>query len=258
MKFFLSFLIIVNCLSKSNAQDLPEIVKNAFGMGEELKYKVKYGFINCGSAELKVSSTSKKFDDESALQLTVTGRTANSFDVFYKVRNRYDSYIDKQTIKPYLFTENIKENNYRRNGYVNFDRNTNSVMTNKGTFDVPKNTLDIISAFYFARCIDFSDFKPGKSFEINYYMEDKVHSMTVKYIGKEKVKTDAGTFESLKFSPSLVEGRVFKEDSKMYLWVSNDLNRIPLRVQVEILVGSIVIELTDFKGLVNQTTARLN
>lgn len=257
MKILFSFLIALISISKLSAQQLPEIISNAFGIGEELNYKVKYGFITCGSAVLKVTDTNKKFGNKSALQLTANGRTAGSFDVFYKVRNRYDSYISQATLKPYLFTENIKENNYRRNAYVNFDREKNSVNTNKGVYDVPQNTLDIISAFYFARCIDFKDFRQGKKFDLSYYMEDKVHSMTVEYIGKEKIKTDAGTFEALKFSPSLVEGRVFKEDSKMFLWVSNDLNRIPLRVQVEILVGSIVIELTDYKGLTNQSTALL-
>jgi hypothetical protein len=58
-----------------------------------------------------------------------------------------------------------------------------------------------------------------------------------------------GYFECLKFNPSIQAGRVFRKDSKLYLWITNDGNRIPVKAQVEVLVGTVTMELTDAKGL---------
>lgn len=221
----------------------------AFKPGEELKYRLRYGFITAAEATLNVYDSDTKFDNKPVYHLVAQGKTAAAFNIFYKVRNRYDSYIDRTDLIPYFYTEDIREASYRRNDRVRFYQDQNKVVGKKGTFAGKDKTFDLVSAFYFARSLDLSGVHIGSRFTIPYFLDDEVANLDITYVGKERVKTSIGTFDCLKFNPSIKPGRIFRKDSKLYLWITDDGNRIPVKAQVEILVGSVTLEITSVKGL---------
>ncbi len=231
------------------SQQLENRKEQAFKPGEELKYRLRYGFITAAEATLNVLDSDVKFENKSVFHLVAQGKTAASFNLFYKVRNRYDSYIDRTELIPYFYTENIREANYRRNDRVRFYQDQNKVVGNKGTFAGKDKTFDLVSAFYFARSLDLNNVRIGTRFTIPYFLDDEVSELQITYMGREQVKTSIGTFNCLKFNPSIKPGRIFRKDSKLYLWITDDGNRIPVKAQVEILVGSVTLEITSAKGL---------
>lgn len=247
-KFIITSFILLS-FSGLNAQELTSKKDPVFKDGEQLKYRFRYGFITAAEATLQVRKSEVKFDNKPVYQLTAEGKTAGTFNVFYKVRNRYDSYIDQRLFTPYLYTEDIREANYRRKDKARFYQDEKKVVTNKGTFKSDGQTFDIVSAYYFARNLDLSKIKKGEKFNMDYFLDDGVTNLTVQYLGKERVKTSLGTFNCLKFSPSIQPGRIFRKDSKLYLWITDDQNRIPVKAQVEILVGSVTMELIQASGL---------
>lgn len=240
----------------SVAQTKPEFTLGAFQPGEKLKYKIRYGFVTAAEATLEVAEGKKELNNKKVFHFIASGKTTSSFDILMKVRNRYDSYVDQTELLPYQFTENIREGNYRRDSYANFDWESKRVIASKGTYKVPENTFDIISIFYFARCIDLKNVSVGQTLKMKYFLDDGVYPLNIEYVGKEKIKTATGTYECIKFSPSLQPGRVFRKDSKMYIWITNDTNRIPVKVEVEILIGSLVLELESYQGLKNTITSK--
>lgn len=246
-------LLIICCFSISlglSAQDLPYLKNSTFNAGEIIKYKLKYGFFTAAEASIRVIETDVKFDNKPTYHLSVQGTTSGTFDIFYKVRNRYDSYIDKKTFTPYLYTESIREAKYRRADKARFYQSEQKVIAKKGTFTSPANqTFDLVSAYYFARNLDLSSTKVGDKFTIYYFIDDEVTPLTIEYIGVETIRTSLGKIRCLKFSPSIKPGRVFRKDSKLYLWVSDDANRIPVKAQAELLVGSIIMEISEASGL---------
>jgi hypothetical protein len=249
----LSILIFAFALicTSSFAQGLDYLNTSSFKEGETLTYKLKYGFITAAEAKLRVLSSDVKFDNRSTYHLLVEGNTSGTFDIFYKVRNRYDSYIDRQNYSPYLYTENIRENKYRRNDKARFYQDEKKVVAKKGTFRSPiSQTFDLVSAYYFTRNIDLSNMRIGDKFTIYYFLDDEITPLTVQYFGKETVDTDLGRIRCLKFSPSIRPGRVFRKDSRIYLWISDDANRIPVKAQADVVVGSINMEISSAKGLV--------
>jgi hypothetical protein len=256
MKNTLLILILSLAVQITQAQKLPEYKTGAFQAGEKLKYEVKYGFITAAEATLQVEDGKKDMNGNKVFHYIANGKTTRSFDFFMKVRNRYDSYVYQDNFLPYQFTENVKEGNYRRDSYANFDQVKNKVVASKGNYYVPDNTFDVISAFYFARCLDIRYMKVGEKFNLNYFLDDGHYPLEVEYVGKEVIKTSTGKYECLKFSPTLQPGRVFRKDSRMYLWITNDANRIPLKVEVEILIGSLVLELQSYEGLKNEMTSK--
>lgn len=243
--FILFFLSVV-----SFAQELSYLNHSTFKPGETIRYKLKYGFFTAAEATIKVSETDVKFDNHPTYHLAAQGATSGTFDIFYKVRNRYDSYIDEKTFTPYLYTENIREDRYKRNDKARFYQDEKKIIATKGTFTSPAaQTFDLLSAYYFARNLDLSHVKIGDKITLNYFLEDEVTPLTIEYLGKETIRTNLGKIRCLKFSPSITPGRIFKKDSKLYLWITDDANRIPVKAQVEVLVGAITMEIQSASGL---------
>jgi hypothetical protein len=248
-KYVLTGLLFMAFCSGAFAQELKKINESIFKAGEQLDYKMKYGIFTAAEATIKVEATDKKFDDRPAFHLVVEGKTAGSFDLFYKVRNRYESYIDQSTLMPYFYTENRREGKYKHTDNVTFDQKDRKVTANKGSYTFKGEAFDFVSAYYFARAIDVSKLKQGDTFDLQYFLEDSFHNMQISYVGTETIECSLGKFNCLKFSPAIIPGRIFRKNSKLYLWVTNDKNRIPVKAHVEVLLGSISMELKSATGL---------
>jgi hypothetical protein len=250
MKRLFLALTATFCALMVTAQELPIKKEPVFQEGEVLTYKLRYGFITAAEGTLKVQNSDLKFDGKPTYKLTVDASTSGTFDIFYKIRDHYDSYIDKTDLLPYFYQENIREASYRRQDKARFTQDNKKVVSNRGTFTAPTNqTFDLVSAYYFARSLDVGKMKVGDKFKLNYFLQDEISALEIEYIGKETVKSKLGNIRCLKFSPSIKPGRIFKKDSRLYLWVTDDNNRVPVKAQVEILVGAVTMELKSATGL---------
>lgn len=246
----LMLLVAIFCGTEAVAQNLPFKKESSFQAGEELKYRLRYGFVSAAEGVLSVKDSELQFSAPHAYHLTARGKTSNAFSLLFPVDNRYNSYIDSKTFLPYFYTENISEGKYRRTDVVRFDHRNRTVTGNKGEFKSSSaQTFDLLSAYYFARNLDLTNVTPGQSFKLSYFLNDEIATLGIEYIGIETINTELGKLECLKFSPEVKPGRIFKKDSRMYLWVTNDGNRIPVRASVEILVGTVHLELTGATGL---------
>jgi hypothetical protein len=245
------FLVIIFFIAsyQGKSQILENRKELVFKPGEELRYRIRYGIVTAAEATLSVLSSDTKFDNLPVYHFVAQGRTSGSFDVFHKVRNRYDSYVHQTELTPFLYTENIREGNYKRNDKARFYQDQKKIVSNKGTFAGKAQTFDIVSAYYFARSLDMTSVRPNQKLKMTYFLDDGLADLEITYIGKERIKTNLGYFNCLKFNPSIQAGRVFKKDSKLYLWITDDGNRIPVKAQVEILVGTVTMEITGTKGL---------
>lgn len=248
-KLFLLFVFLITVIS-AEAQELPLKKEPVFQAGEVLSYKLKYGFITAAEATIKVMNSDLKFDGNETYKLVVDAKTSGTFDIFYKIRDHYDSYIDKTKLTPYFYQEDVREASYKRKDKARFTQETKKVVSNKGTFTAPTNqTFDLVSAYYFARSLDISKLKTGEKFKLNYFLGDGIHQLEIKYVGKEVVKSKLGNIRCLKFSPSIEPGRIFRKDSALYLWITDDGNRVPVKAQVEIIVGAVTMEIKSADGL---------
>lgn len=249
MRRLLVVFLLTMIAVRSFGQQVATIVTPVFKVGEQLNYKLKYGFFTAAEAFLRVEASDKTFDGHPTYHIVADGKTAGAFDILYKVRNRYETYVDEKTLEPYFYTENRHESSYKHSDNVTFNHDNDKITANKGVFPYKGKVFDFLSAYYFSRNIDVSKLKIGDTFNLNYFLEDGVHTLSITYVGHEKIDTDLGTFNCLKFNPTIIPGRVFRKDSKLYLWITDDENRIPLRAHVELIVGSVTMDLTSVKDL---------
>jgi hypothetical protein len=235
--------------SSSGQKSLRTIDNKAFKAGEKLKFRIHYGFIDAGTATMEIKKEIQDVGGRPCFHIVGTGETVGAFDWFFKVRDRYESIVDTQAIIPWLFFRRVSEGGYSVNQNVSFNHYTDSAKSEKKTIAIEKYTQDLLSAFYYSRTFDVKNSKVGDIFPIDGYLDDNTLPLNVKYIGQDVVKTKVGTIKVLGFRPMLQEGRVFKENEDMTVWVSDDDNHIPVRVQAEVLVGSIKMDLISFENI---------
>lgn len=228
--------------------------ESAFVVGEWFKFRIHYGFVNAGYATLEVKEA--LLHNEKVFHLIGKGQTTGISRFFFKVDDLYESYIDEKTFVPYQFLRKINEGGYTKNqeGFFIPQQNKITVKDYKHktekTFVIPKNTQDILSAFYYLRNFaTIDDIKPGEYVAIDMFFDEETTKFKLKFIGRENIKTKFGTVASMIFKPYVFSGRVFKEQESVTVWISDDENKIPLRIQADLLVGSIKADLESYKGV---------
>lgn len=233
-------------------KELPVLKNSAFKRGEMLKFRLHYGIIDAGTATLSVTDEERDIAGRKTLHVVGIGKSQGAFDLFFKVRDRYETYVDEQALVPWVFIRRISEGSYKCSQDYVFNHFTEKVnVGNNQYFDIAPNMQDMVSAFYHARAMDLSGAKPGDVYSINAFVDKEVFPVKIKFIARETITTDLGTFKCLKFRPIIQKGRVFKHEEDLNIWITDDKNHIPVLGQAEILVGSVKMELMSYSGLAN-------
>ena len=229
-------------------------VNDAFQDGEWFRFRMRYGFLNASYAIATVRETT--FKDQAVYHVAATGKTTGFARWFFKVDDYFDSYFEKDVVRPIHFVRNISEGNYKRHVEIDFDHiNQSGIMHDllrktKTEISFAPNLQDLVSAFYFLRNhFDLEGIRVGETASLHMIYDKKPFAFQFRFLGYENVKTKFGVVPCVKFRPYVEEGRIFKKESGLSLWVSNDNNRIPIKVVAELSVGSLDVDLVDFKGL---------
>lgn len=231
---------------------------SAFEKGEWFKFKMSYsGWMKAGEATLEVQEDT--INDRPVFHVVGNGKTTGAIAWFFKVRDRYESYFDKEKLIPYRFIRNIDEGGHTKDIEISFDQSNNkATIFNKKhnriqSVDTELNTQDMVSTFYFLRNnLDVSTLKVDDEIRTNMFFDFENYGFKIRYLGKETIRTSFGKVTCFKFRPYVMAGRVFKEEESLTLWVSADKNRIPIRIKADLAIGSLRADLEAFKGLKHQ------
>lgn len=255
--------IMMICATTMFAQRAPlqepcGVNNNAFKGGEHLVYKIYYNWkfvwIPAGEVIFNVQ------ENEDTYEVYVVGKTYPSYNSFFKVEDRFYSKMDKGTLLPYEFLRDIKEGNYMRYDSISFDQDRHTATTYHGKskegitieeWDLKECMQDMLSILYTVRNIDFESAKKGKKFPVKVFFDKEIFPLDVEYKGvkkKKKIK-DLGKYDTYVFSPEVVAGEVFDENTRMTIWVSRDENKIPLQIESPVSIGSVKAVLKSYGGL---------
>ena len=248
MKKILLLLILISTVSFDSPNE------DAYDVGEYFKFRIHYGIVNAGYATLEVKDAT--INNKKYFHVEGRGYTTGMSRFFFKVDDLYESYIDKETGNPYQYVRNINEGGYTKNQEGFFNQSTNKVVVKdyknktEKTLMIPKNTQDILSAFYYLRNHPNIDkLKIGEAIAIDMFFDDETTKFKLKFVGREDITTKFGKVSSMVFRPLVQSGRVFKEQESLSVWISDDSNRVPLRIKASLAVGSIKADLDAYKGL---------
>ena len=244
------------------------VYNHTFTAGEELTYKVYYNlnfvWIPAGEVVFSVRDVGTQY------HISAVGKTYSSYEWFFKVRDTYEVYIDKQSLLPSLSIRDIQEGKFTLYDKITFDQNSNTTYSVRGSskseikerneYNVGNCMHDILSIIYYARNVNYNSLDIGDNFPIEIFMDKEVWPLKVSYGGREEAKRvkGQGKFNTILFSPETIPGQVFEEGTKINVWATDDANRLPLLIESPVSVGSIKAVLKDYKGLRHDLTAQEN
>ncbi|HNP24320.1 MAG TPA: DUF3108 domain-containing protein [Panacibacter sp.] len=238
-------------LKLSAGDEFCGIRNTTFNAGELITYNVFYAvagiYVNAGTANFTLSLD--KINNKPCYHVVGDGKSNPSYDWIFKVRDRYESYFDTSNLQPMKFIRNVDEGGYKKNENITFNQETNTAITTSGVFKVPNCVQDVLSSVYYARNIDFAKYKVGDKIPFSMFLDNEVYDLYIRYLGKETVKTKYGKFKAIKFKPLLVKGTIFEGGEKMNVWVTDDPNHVPIRIESPIVVGTIKIDMMQYKNL---------
>jgi hypothetical protein len=250
-KILIATICLFSYIKLSAGDDFCGIRNNAFDEDEQIDFNIFYSvmglYVNAGNATF--STELQKMNGKPVYHITGLGTSNSNYDFIFKVRDKYESYIDTATLQPYRFSRNVDEGGYKIYESVTFNQKTNTAITNKGVYKVPNCVQDVLSSIYLARNFNFDVLKVGDKIPFNMFLDNETNNLYIKYLGKEKIKTKYGKFNAIKFSPLLIKGTIFQGGEGMTVWVSDDANHIPLRIESPIVVGSIKVDMMSYQNL---------
>ena len=232
-----------------------------FQDGEVLLYSLSYNWGGVVSSVAEGSSK-LKFNNSGAagphFHAIVEGKTYRFYDLFFKVRDYYESKFFPGNMRPFYFHRNVQEGKYRMKNHITFLPD-NQIRSLTQKYDNPQKdtllkgslcTYDIVTMYYYARTLDYRTDSPGKIYPVSFVIDDDIFDISIRYIGKEVKRIPGfGTFNTAKFAVKLIAGTVFKGDKEMILWISDDENKIPLGFEVEIIIGKLFGTLKSTENL---------
>jgi hypothetical protein len=264
-----AFIFFILLTTSGEAQDC-EIKSTAFQYGERVNYTIYYHlagiWVSAGEVYFQVDSAN--FGNKDYYYFNSYGQTFKKYDWVYKVRDQYESYVRRDDFSPLRFKRQVNEGStHIREDYI-FNSKKNAVYTlRQMKKDVPfvKDTIafencayDVLSMIYFARNIDFGKYKKGDKIPIKILIDNEIHESYIRFIGREELKVkDLGKFNTIKFSPLLIEGTIFNAGEDMTVWVTDDENKVPLLIETPILVGSIRARLSSTENLRHTVKSRI-
>ncbi len=235
----------------------------AFQHGEKMDFVLHYrwGAINTDVGSATVTLDSLTYNGRKAFHCSAFGKTTKMFDLFFKVREDFDSWFTRDGLVPLKFTRDTYEGGYEAKNTYHYNRTLEEPVINAEVYtskqglkimELPLTpcTFDLPALFFFARNMDFDTIEPGKKHPMTFAIDDEVFNVYFILHGRETIKVKGlGTVKAIKFGAKLLEGEVFKGEEDMLIWVTDDGNRLPVYFEAPLLVGRAAGRLSGYEGL---------
>lgn len=217
----------------------------SFNIPEKFEYDLTWTGIKAGTSTLEIS------DDGNDIRILSTAKSAKWVSVFYTVDDRVESVLTKKTSIPFIgqsfkYRIKIREGKHRRDKEVLFNNDINKavyidhISNEKHDFDIPLFTLDPLSSFYFVRTMRLV---VGEPVYVTIFDSKKVWNVEVQVLKKEKVSLPVGTVDTILIKPLMKSEGIFYKKGDIFIWLTDDEKRIPVKLQTKVALGSITATL---------------
>lgn len=250
-------------LSPRDRNDVYLPVRNdSFARGETIEFKMTYGIFTVGKGSAHIHPNYFRLNDRPCFKVDVFGKTVGLVDWVADVDDQWGAYIDTAALVPHMFYRKIREGRYRKDEQTYFDHENRKIrvrVADKQTgkfkdpieYDAPPSVRDMIGGFLYLRVMDFSNLQVNDTIVIKGFFEDEFYALPIVYKGKKTIKTKLGKIRTLEFKPVMPRNKLFDGEDSITAYFSDDKNRIPVKIEAEMFIGSAGVELTGYSGLRN-------
>ena len=245
-------MLIATSLCTAKAQ-----VGVSIGTNEKVDYEIYYAFVTGARMTLQTDLVTE--NGEELIHLTAKGNTVGLIDKIYNIMEDYESWADKTTLLPKHALKNVRESaEYKRYITYQFDHNNHTVNSSRsGESKIEPDCFDIVAACYKVRAMDLSGLTVGQTIKVNTFFSEENWPLYLKYAGTEDVKiSKLGKINCYKFVPVVEVSGVFTDKNALKMWISADENKIPIRAQMSLVVGSAKVDIVKYQNLLHPLNFR--
>jgi len=250
--FLVLFLILDCCPLNASEQEVSSTSSliNILRQGETLSYDVSWSnIVTAGIATMEAKEGTMP-DGKQILRFIVKTHSVGFVNMFFPVNDTVESVFDPESMQSLSFRLNETHGKKKRSRELLFDHAGRIVVSKLNddqpeTYAVPDPVQDALSSFYYLRIKE--DFTVGKTIVVDVHDSRKNWSVEVQILGKEMVKTPAGEFATIKIRTYPKYEGVFKHKGEIFIWLTDDIRKIPVLMKSTIAIGSIVTTLTSIQ-----------
>ncbi len=259
--FFVVFIFsVLTGFISENKVPFPAVKNDSFIRGEVIHYKMTYGFFTIGKGKAQIYPDYFKMSNRECFKVEVTAKTVGMVDWVADIDDQFTAHVDSASIIPLQFYRKIREGNYKKDEWTNFDQVNHKIevkSTDRKTgklkepkyYDAPAQVRDMLSGYLLLRTMDFTKYKVNDTINVRGFFEDSFYHMKILYKGKETIRSKVGKIRTIVLVPVMPHNKMFDGENSVTAWFSDDKNRIPVKISAELFVGSAGVEITDYSGL---------
>ncbi|XXF75846.1 DUF3108 domain-containing protein [Myxococcaceae bacterium GXIMD 01537] len=230
---------------------LAEQPASAFGPGEQASYRVRYLGLPAGSAQITVGAPMTQWG-ESVWPIVATARSEAMLGV-WPIKSKFVSYWEnggQRVLGSDLVSD---ENNKRRrqriqlrdNGrFAHVTKQKESEAPRESQHELAEGTFDMAGATFALRN---RPLEVGQEYTYPVFTGSKAFTMTAKVEARETVDTPLGEREAFRMRITTSFGGKLESKRDMKAWLTTDALHLPVRIEADFVLGSVVAEITDFK-----------
>ena len=258
--YLIFILLIIATITGFILFSPPTVINNnlTLGRGEVIEYRAHYGFLNAAVGRMIIDDSVFQVNGRPCYKIDIFGESVGMFDFMLRIRDNWGTYLDTEHVLPQRFWRKIREGKYRKFEIVDFNQDEDYATVvkydykkkkwrDKTYFKTPSECQDLVSGYYFLRTLDFNQLQDGDTITIDGFFDDEVYHFNIVYLGKEELKTDIGQYRTRSFAPVMPENKLFKGENSIRFWLSDDENKIPLKIRANMFVGAVEIDITRYQ-----------
>lgn len=261
----LFLLFLTPSFQHTHQTDSTPLPTTHFQSGERLTYRVHYGLVAAGLVHASVDQVLHTIDGHTCYKIDVHGESQGLLYVVLKIKNSFTSYVDTHRLIPHLFCREIQEGTYRKYEKVTFDHLQQqahvaefdpsfTAVTKQATFTILPQVQDMVSQIYTYRNIDFRKLQAGDMLYSPVFHDNILHpDLTTKFVGRRKIKTKFGYVKAIVLAPIIPihssAKTIFANENSVELFLSDDANKLPLKIKVNLIVGAVELDLIEYEGI---------
>lgn len=225
----------------------PPRARVPFGVGERIEFSVGWGLVNAGSSTLSVLDT-VRVNGHLCWRIQSQAQSNEVLSKLYPVRDKVVTWMDTEGLFSRGLHKNLNEGTYKKVRDYSIVPERRMVVKRKegqpvDTLRIRGPVQDVLSAFYWVRTQPLA---VGQVLEVEAVDDMKSYRLAVKVLARETVKLKSGSFDCFKIQPILLGEGLFKAKGEVFIWLTADERRIPVKMKSKIFIGAISATMTKY------------
>jgi hypothetical protein len=225
-----------------------------FQGNEQLKYRIHIGFIEAATALIKSSPGVYNINNRTGRKVEIIGETVSWLKYFSKVEDYWSAYLDVNSLMPIKTEMRKREGRYRKEEQVYFFQESGQAKIHSPQntptdkiLSINPSTLDLIGGYFFLRDKALSSMTPGQKLSAKILVDGVIYDIWFIVKGFDTITTDLGKVKCIRTALVLPKNKLFKDEDAIKLWITQDKYQVPFKMEVNLKIGSLSIDLTDYK-----------